>query len=734
MGAADVNDEFETLKEDFQQAQLTRHSNSTAPSTRKGINNPDQRVIESVAKRSRETDEPVDLPRTKRARTRGGQKDAAPEIDEEAKEPAEPQVFDLDKATLDRISTNRAELESFVRQVERRIQNLPRTNEDVTEPRRLRGLKHLAQFMLNPIHDENEEDLVDVDNKVDIEKQIVKAKQQLQSAIHGLHKRLWKAKRQVDAFRATFQATPTDSMDDNQETTMNDDLIAQLQADIDVAISTTTIHQQAAAPDETNQNKLATDIQTATDLDLSFPEIQTAVNDSRSLAVISDSLARNRVEPFFHTLFLPEVFLGKRRTHATVAAGEVEERQTLNLDPFAENWDQVIDNSGYGVVSIFDNVLGATWNFCPKHTAFAVELVNTASIILGEGIECTNFTSNPLQITAGADTIDSLMTRPESRGVVAGTFYRMADAKKGSATAITGSPGIGKSWTLIYMLQQALLYEGATVLFFFQKSEEALLYLRRNNKIYAWLSPRDGIAKSVFFKRSDVLILLDPKEAVKGGANFALVKQMKLVYAASNNENHFTGGVEKEFGKIQFVLGPPLDRKLYVILKQLLGPGEQLEADVIKERMAEVGNLIRYIADNEKFELRKVATEKAVRECAMDEFIFRKVVNSDSMSDKTTTVSGTLFEVLPRRPTPLNEIGYDGQNVGYGKKIVRVISEKVRGAFLRTNRRAILSYWEKVDDNELSKMGVGVEQLFIQDLTRSECVVMTPYKQTKGRG
>jgi hypothetical protein len=53
----------------------------------------------------------------------------------------------------------------------------------------------------------------------------------------------------------------------------------------------------------------------------------------------------------------------------------------------------------------------------------------------------------------------SLITRPESRGVVNSCF----DCP--GTSVVMGSPGIGKSWNLLFALQQALLYDGANVIF-----------------------------------------------------------------------------------------------------------------------------------------------------------------------------------------------------------------------------------------------------------------------------
>ncbi len=124
------------------------------------------------------------------------------------------------------------------------------------------------------------------------------------------------------------------------------------------------------------------------------------------------------------------------------------------------------------------------------------------------------------------------------------------DNDVGSVSTITGSEGIGKSWTLFYALQQALLYDGATVLFFFEKYGRATMYHRRKSKLYAWTTCCHERASSYLFQRTDVLVLLDPREANDKGAHFCM-GAMKLLYVASNNKNLISSSAEKENGNMQ---------------------------------------------------------------------------------------------------------------------------------------------------------------------------------------
>lgn len=277
-------------------------------------------------------------------------------------------------------------------------------------------------------------------------------------------------------------------------------------------------------------------------------------------------------------------------------------------------------------------------------------------------------------------------------------FHRFQkSAEKGSVSSITGSPGR----TLLYALQQALLYDGATVLFFFQTSGDAVLYLRRNNRIYVLASKSRGEADSALFKRSDVFVLLDPDEAKKKGAYFHLGK-MKLLYAASNNKLHFKGSGEKEYEKMQAFLGPPMDTELFVILKKL---DPTLKQNVFRKRKEKVGNLIRYILDDGKYDIRNAATIQAIQDCAGDTKKLQQTLDDNGISGERH-IPETLFHVLPRRPE-LNDaisMGYDGQNATYRERVVLAPNSYVQEAILNAGRQLILSYWGKVSCDEFSTM------------------------------
>ena len=97
-----------------------------------------------------------------------------------------------------------------------------------------------------------------------------------------------------------------------------------------------------------------------------------------------------------------------------------------------------------------DSSISSDWKFSVRDTETITDLVNACATMVGENIEVTNLKST-LGINKINDGTLNLITRPLSRGVVADCFR---NAQPKSIHAIVGSPGIGKSWSLIHALQQ----------------------------------------------------------------------------------------------------------------------------------------------------------------------------------------------------------------------------------------------------------------------------------------
>jgi hypothetical protein len=146
--------------------------------------------------------------------------------------------------------------------------------------------------------------------------------------------------------------------------------------------------------------------------------------------------------------------------------------------------------------------------------------------MVGEDVGITVVTSG-FAIGKTEETPLPLITRRLSRGVVANLF---ADAHSGSHREIVGSRGIGKSWALIYALQQVLMYNGAFVVVITQV--EHLVCSHHKNKIFVWRSDTMGTnpfgASNILHKSEQVLVLLDPEQDGAKIVNGA----RRLIYAA----------------------------------------------------------------------------------------------------------------------------------------------------------------------------------------------------------
>ena len=204
---------------------------------------------------------------------------------------------------------------------------------------------------------------------------------------------------------------------------------------------------------------------------------------------VLSKLVEGLVPPIFHAyasgkrLYPSNV---KRLSAAQVGSGSAVSRESSKFTPVMKNYESVFfSENGKAIPEVNDTGLSSgdpTWHFDKSKTTEAVELVNATGKMLGEDVEATDIPSSfSLRPLDGR----KLLTRRLSRGVVADCFEL---SKSGSELAIVGSPGIGKSWTLVYALQQALLYDGACVAFFQPKVGIASLYIRKSNTIYAWTS------------------------------------------------------------------------------------------------------------------------------------------------------------------------------------------------------------------------------------------------------
>jgi hypothetical protein len=226
-------------------------------------------------------------------------------------------------------------------------------------------------------------------------------------------------------------------------------------------------------------------------------------------------------------------------------------------------------------------------------------------------------------------------------------------------------------------LQQALLYNGACVVFFQLKRGEAFVCIRKEDHVFVWHTTTSSKAKSNLFGYKDVLVLLDPIEAGKGGAAYNEGERM-LILAASNNAAHFANGIGKVTGDFRRILGPFTYAELVASLPHM--GCNDLRAALRRAKV--VGNLPRYLIDDEKYNHRKFLLDEAVQSLSSDSVNMERIVGWSGMQiNETTTIPGTIFSVsamMDNEEDP-DTIGYDGESgVHYGKLKLQVMSDDVR--------------------------------------------------------
>ena len=487
------------------------------------------------------------------------------------------------------------------------------------------------------------------------------------------------------------------------------------------------------------------------------------------------TLKEGKVLPIFHTLCRPQserLFPPNRRVSskdgsrdviqlsaAPVTMGECNQNAICGKLSMKEERSYITAffNNDTGTFKVED--LHFFWEFDDDYTKIVTDLVNEPSKMVGEDIEVTKLLA-PLEVDDSSGR--NLITRPLSRGVVADC---LAKSKRRSTYAIVGNPGIGKSWTLIYTLQQALLYENACVLLCFQKDNVAIVCIRRNNKIFVWMCKDSSFGvnlDSLLFLNSNVLVLLDPAEATKGGAVYTEGPRM-LIMAASNNEKHFksTGKFTGDFARY---LSCYNDAELKVALPYMKEEGkESITIDKILERASIVGNLPRYILSDSLFKQRQEQTTVSINKLINQET--KEILIFDGLHGKDSTVHGCIFAVnvnlqSEKENCDRNEsnvdrvysdddinasniievddvnsnevditsniietVDYDGQNVhDYGNRVMSIISEYVLDNIVKLSREYILSFWGITSAGLRSEMGHIVEKLFWDDLKKPYCM------------
>jgi hypothetical protein len=224
--------------------------------------------------------------------------------------------------------------------------------------------------------------------------------------------------------------------------------------------------------------------------------------------------------------------------------------------------------------------------------------------------------------------------------------------------------------------------------FFSTKGTDSFCVYQKENDVFVWSAPTSSAATSFLVDHKDVLFLLDPRDADEGGAYYVTGQRM-LIFAASNNNAHFTGDIGKVTGDYPRFLGPFTDDELEVSLP-LMGCHDMKNAF---ERAKRVGNLPRYLIDDDLYHKRETLVTVSNGSLNME-----RIVAWSGMEEiqPTATTPGTLFSVsamMDNEEDP-DAIGYDGESgVDYGTLKFQVMSKEVWTRVVMKNRSSILSFW-----------------------------------------
>jgi hypothetical protein len=426
---------------------------------------------------------------------------------------------------------------------------------------------------------------------------------------------------------------------------------------------------------------------------------------------VLSQLHKGEVPPIFHALcreptkrlFLPNTFVTPDDPESgrielstekvvegtsTILPENMLNENIWHIDGFSY-LDAFLTKGGKGFDEVPDSFLHSDWNFNEYLTKKVAGLINTPAKMLGHDVEVTELESD---INAGQMRGKNLVTRSLSRGVVADCFEH---SKPSSNYAVSGSQGIGKSWSLIYALQQALLYENACVMFFFQHHDKAWLCIRKNNTIYVWRNESFiiNLCGSGLFKNPNVLVLVDPNEDIVGGAPF-FEGWRRLIFAACLNKLQFKS-VGKRTPKFERILNPYTMNELRVALKYMSKSGDYYTDDEVApmlKRVKKVGSMPRLILKEEStvYPMRCLAGFLA----SDNRLLIKQIFGPDRLKylpldDEETFGAfalyafGSFIDDHDVNPTPL-DVGYDGDiKVDYHTRVLLYASQDVKSAIAR---------------------------------------------------
>ena len=298
------------------------------------------------------------------------------------------------------------------------------------------------------------------------------------------------------------------------------------------------------------------------------------------------------------------------------------------------------------------------WTFSASLTHELVHLINTPAEMIGEDVEVTRLLSNfQIQAEQNDPTVTcygtSMITRRLSRGVVLDCFKQLQHPSR--TLAITGNRGIGKSYTLLFALQQALLYNKMCILLFTPKQQKAILCIRHQEQVFAWEGTMiHHMAISSLFTNPNVFVLLDPLDAEDGGTNYAIGAR-RLMYTASNHVEHFNQPaptnqslhpwhlkpVKNCFVAKERYLSPPTEGELRVALPFMLNVNNTTLEEAM-QRTYHVGTIPKYVLNDGAYQERKQHVDQYIKLLQTDSNEMLRLLNWNGMLGATLTADPSL--------------------------------------------------------------------------------------------
>jgi hypothetical protein len=446
---------------------------------------------------------------------------------------------------------------------------------------------------------------------------------------------------------------------------------------------------------------------------------------------IMDELSVGRVPPVFHALMmgkpyaalfevtnnkLPCVDKAEPGHDKGFTQDDFDNAKPYKLGSRAMFLDGSIKNDGVPQLLLKD--VGDEYFQYDEHaTNVVVHLVNEKAVMCGYGVESTSMIALlGIEVEKSGTKSWTLLTHPKTRGVAADCLnFR-------ETSFIFGSPGIGKSWSLLYALQQSLLFDNATVLLYACKVGHVFLFRRSANKIYAWLSISTGDANSKIMNRHDCLVLYDPPEADKPGARF-LEGARQLIVALSANKRHAISAALKQNCGGQRYLGPPSLDQLRV-MTPLMHLNDSWET--IVHRIADVGPIARYILSEEAFQHRRGQRTATIKHMANDIHYLFKFFSADEMKEKNDPhFPETVFLAAGAQRNVNSSVeDYEGQHIDYKIRTMEHVSSVAIDELMLGCRALVLSHLKSMETHEYLRHAALFQAVGLSDLRSSWPIVM----------